>query len=181
MSNFYHSPYVIKTADLLHTYGKYGVDPDSFQDAYGDEIAIKWSEQGFMLIKCLVFMEEESSRHRTWNTQLLNKLLTAKTPKEAKECGRAVRGYNERTWNSLREEAMYFNLIRKFGQNPGLKAQLLATDDDILVEASPYDKIWGVGLRETDPRINDPSQWGKNFLGKCLGRVRDALRVGIGH
>jgi len=76
---------------------------------------------------------------------------------------------------------MYFNLIRKFSQNPRLQAQLLATDDDILVEASPYDKIWGVGLRETDPRINDPSQWGKNFLGKCLGRVRDALRVGIGH
>jgi len=177
MSNFYHSPYVIKTADLLHTYGKYGVDPDSFQDAYGDEIAIKWSEQGFMLIKCLVFMEEESSRHRTWNTQLLNKLLTAKTPKEAKECGRAVRGYNERTWNSLREEAMYFNLIRKFGQNPGLKAQLLATGNDILVEASPYDKIWGAGLRETDPRINDPSQWGKNLLGMCLDRVRTELKA----
>ncbi len=64
----------------------------------------------------------------------------------------------------------------KFRQNPPLAAALLATGDTILVEASPYDRIWGVGLKWNDPRILDQSLWlGTNLLGKALMKVRDVL------
>jgi len=64
----------------------------------------------------------------------------------------------------------------KFRQNPPLAAALLATGDTILVEASPYDRIWGVGLKWNDPRILDRSLWlGTNLLGKALMKVRGVL------
>lgn len=65
----------------------------------------------------------------------------------------------------------------KFSQNEKFKEFLLSTADRILVEASPYDKIWGIGMLETDPKANDPSQWnGENLLGFALMEVRDLLK-----
>ena len=66
----------------------------------------------------------------------------------------------------------------KFTQNEELKTQLLATAGTTLVEASPYDKIWGIGLAATDPRAEDPTQWkGLNLLGKILTQLREELTV----
>jgi predicted NAD-dependent protein-ADP-ribosyltransferase YbiA (DUF1768 family) len=63
-------------------------------------------------------------------------------------------------------------------QHPGLRSILLATAPTELVEASPYDLIWGIGLGERDPRLTDRSQWrGQNLLGITLMRVRDALAM----
>jgi ribA/ribD-fused uncharacterized protein len=65
----------------------------------------------------------------------------------------------------------------KFSQNEKFKEFLLSTNDKILVEASPYDTIWGIGMLETDPRAQNPSQWdGENLLGFALMEVRDELR-----
>lgn len=65
----------------------------------------------------------------------------------------------------------------KFGQNPALKGALLATGDTILAEASPFDTLWGIGLRASDPRASVRTQWrGKNLLGAALTQVRQELR-----
>ena len=64
----------------------------------------------------------------------------------------------------------------KFGQNPHLRSFLLETQGKVIAEASPVDKVWGVGLQESDRSINDPDQWkGENLLGFALMEVRDKL------
>jgi ribA/ribD-fused uncharacterized protein len=71
---------------------------------------------------------------------------------------------------------MFVGCREKFRQNAELAAVLRDTGSSVLVEASPYDRIWGVGLGETDPRLADSSNWqGLNLLGKTLMRVRDVL------
>lgn len=70
-------------------------------------------------------------------------------------------------------------LLAKFSQNDYLKNLLLGTDDAILAECSPYDRIWGIGLAIDDPRVQDPSMWrGENLLGRMLMDVRHQLRMG---
>jgi ribA/ribD-fused uncharacterized protein len=72
---------------------------------------------------------------------------------------------------------MVEGLFEKFNQNPLLKEALLNTCDTIIVEASPVDRIWGIGLTEDDPRALDQSTWrGQNLLGITLMRVRDAIK-----
>lgn len=120
-----------------------------------------------MFIKCLVFIEGKG------NMVTLHQIANARSPAECKALGRSVSEYKDAVWKKLRYNAMRFNLIAKFAQNQNLKDKLLATGDNILVEASPTDCVWGVGLRENDPRIRNPKQWrGQNLLGKCLMEVR---------
>ena len=72
---------------------------------------------------------------------------------------------------------MTLALYAKFSQNPDLKAKLVATGEKVLVEASPNDKIWGIGLRPNDPNVQDPTLWkGENLLGKCLMVVRGLIK-----
>ena len=70
-----------------------------------------------------------------------------------------------------------FQNLLKFSQNQNFKDFLLSTGDKILVEASPYDRIWGIGMLETDNRAENPLLWnGENLLGFALMEVRDQLR-----
>ena len=78
----------------------------------------------------------------------------------------------------MRQEVIYWGLLAKFGQNSGLKHQLLATGDALIAECSPTDRIWGIGIPLDDPRHQDVTQWqGQSILGKALMRVRDTLRA----
>jgi ribA/ribD-fused uncharacterized protein len=86
-----------------------------------------------------------------------------------------VRGFNEEQWIAHRFQIAVRGNMAKFGQNPELKAWLLATGDAVLLEASPVDTIWGIGLAAADKRAHDPRTWrGLNLLG--FARVRQALR-----
>jgi ribA/ribD-fused uncharacterized protein len=77
------------------------------------------------------------------------------------------------------ENIMVPGLVSKFTQDSYSLQCLLDTGDTIIVEASPYDKIWGIGMRATDPRATDPALWeGKNLLGKVLMRARDEIKSG---
>ena len=98
-------------------------------------------------------------------------------PAEHKRLGRAVRGFDDAVWVKKRVGYVFTGCVAKFSQNEALGDYLLRTGETELVEASPYDRIWGVGLAENDPRIADRSKWrGENLLGQVLMAVRDRLR-----
>ena len=87
------------------------------------------------------------------------------------------KNYKDKIWASRRYQAMVDALTAKF-QDPELKRILLNTGDRILVEASPYDRIWGIGLSEQSPFIYDEKNWkGQNLLGKALMEVREKLKT----
>lgn len=106
------------------------------------------------------------------------KILATASPREHKALGRQVRGFVQDVWERERLAIVIRANRAKFGQNPDMRRALLATGDKLLVEASPLDTIWGVGLRADDPRIHDPAQWrGLNLLGEALMTVRSELRA----
>jgi ribA/ribD-fused uncharacterized protein len=104
-------------------------------------------------------------------------ILRTRQPAQAKELGRAVRGFDEHVWREQRLSIVIAASVAKFGQNSALREFLLGTKDRVLVEASPRDRIWGIGLAADDPRALDPYSWrGLNLLGFALMEARERLR-----
>ncbi len=107
---------------------------------------------------------------------ILAKVLAAPTPDEAKSLGRKVRDYDDARWMAHRFDAVVRGNAAKFAQSPALRAFLLATGRRVIVEASPVDAIWGIGMSADDTRVGDPAQWqGLNLLGFALMVVRAQL------
>jgi ribA/ribD-fused uncharacterized protein len=103
-------------------------------------------------------------------------ILAARTPAEAKKLGRLVRGFDESAWAARRFELVVAGNVAKFGQDEALRDFLLGTANRVLVEASPRDRIWGIGLGAGNERATDPAQWrGLNLLGFALMEARDRL------
>ncbi len=108
--------------------------------------------------------------------QTCERIILAPTPDAAKKLGRQIRGFDEALWNAARFDIVVRGNMAKFSQNPALRGFLLATTDKVLVEASPVDAVWGIGLAADDPRAQDPSAWcGLNLLGFALMEVRQQL------
>lgn len=104
------------------------------------------------------------------------KILAAPTPDAAKSLGRKVSGFEHTVWDAEKIGIVEAGSTAKFAQNDGLKRRLLNTAPALLVEASPFDTVWGVGLAAEDPRIQDPANWlGENLLGQILTRTRERL------
>mmetsp|Transcript_41638 Transcript_41638/g.100283 ORF Transcript_41638/g.100283 Transcript_41638/m.100283 type:complete len:181 (+) Transcript_41638:94-636(+) len=124
------------------------------------------AEQGMMHGKALLFGDEEVGAQ----------ILATSNPRKIKQLGRAVRGFNENVWKENRETIVYQNNMAKFTQNDCMKAVLMSTKGTLLVEASPYDRIWGIGLGEAKAKRIPSTQWkGLNLLGKILTRVREDI------
>ncbi len=105
-------------------------------------------------------------------------VLQAPTPNAAKALGRKVRGFNDQRWLQHRYDIVVRANQAKFSQNPELDEFLMRTGSRIIVEASPVDAIWGIGLAQDHADVNDPNLWkGLNLLGFALMQVRDG-RVG---
>ncbi|MGW3329579.1 NADAR family protein [Streptomyces rubiginosohelvolus] len=105
--------------------------------------------------------------------------VTAKSPAAAKKAGRLVRGFDEDVWIRERFALVVAGSVHKFGQDPELAGYLLSTGDRVLVEASPRDRIWGIGLAADDERAERPQEWrGLNLLGFALMEARERLRAG---
>lgn len=105
------------------------------------------------------------------------KIMAADHPRDYKALGREVQGFDPAAWDHAKYGIVLRGNLAKFGQNPELWEYLDGTGDSVLVEASPYDGIWGVKLGIDDPRIEDPNQWGgENLLGFALMETRDILR-----
>ncbi len=132
-----------------------------------DGVTYSCAEQFMMAEKARLFGDAET----------LAEILAADHPKTQKALGRAVRGFDEARWTRACRDVVLRGNRAKFAQNDDLRALLLATGDKVLAEASPTDRIWGIGLAEDDPRAVRRSAWrGKNWLGEALMQVRRELR-----
>ncbi len=131
-----------------------------------DGIKYTCNEQYIMAQKALLFKDTE-------NFEII---LSCVKPYDMKQAGRRVKNFNDTTWLKHRNKILQDGLIAKFTQNKILLNKLKSTGNKILVEASPYDKIYGVGLGENDPKILDENNWrGENLLGYTLMNVRSII------
>ncbi len=99
---------------------------------------------------------------------MLEKIIQAATPKDAKLLGRSVSGFVAAIWEQHRSTTYTEGNYYKFTQNSALQKFLLATGDRVVVEASPVDRIWGIGLAEDHPNATEPKTWRTKFVGLCL-------------
>ena len=106
----------------------------------------------------------------------MNRVLEATNPGAAKEIGREVKGFDQEIWETERYSIVVAANIGKFAGNPELKKYLLNTGEHVLVEASPVDKVWGIGLAEEDSACSNPYRWkGTNLLGYALMEAREQV------
>ncbi|MCF6141079.1 NADAR family protein [Flavobacterium sp. K77] len=132
-----------------------------------DNIKFNTAEHWMMAQKALLFNDQE----------IYNKIIIAKSPAEAKALGRQVRNFDEQTWNNKRLDIVVRGSLEKFTQQKDLKEFLLNTKERVLVEASPVDRIWGMGLTADSEKAENPKQWnGLNLLGFALMEARDIIR-----
>ncbi|MDR6240660.1 hypothetical protein HNQ88_003736 [Aureibacter tunicatorum] len=111
------------------------------------------------------------------DTEVLERILKAKSPGEAKKLGRLVKGFDQTIWESKRYQIVVLGNYHKFKQHPELMKFLLNTKERVLVEASPVDAIWGIGYDSNHQFANVPVKWrGLNLLGFALMEVRDMLK-----
>lgn len=104
-------------------------------------------------------------------------VMAENDPAKVKKLGRTVRGFDTARWRAACEEHVTRGNEAKFSQDARLRAYLLGTGDAVLVEASPHDAVWGIGLGAEDERATDPLRWpGENLLGFALMRARERLR-----
>lgn len=132
-----------------------------------DGVEYSTAEQYMMAQKSLLFGDDK----------IYNEIMNASHPNQFKSLGRKISGFNEKVWNENKTDIVIKGNIAKFSQNQELKYFLLNTNNRILVEASPYDKIWGIGMKSDDTRCENPTLWdGENLLGFCLMEVRDIIK-----
>jgi len=131
-----------------------------------DGVKYQCAEQFMMAEKARLFGDNE----------MRAKILEATIPLKMKQYGRRVRNFDSNIWEEAREDVVFRGNKAKFEQNPDLREALLRTAPDLLAEANPRDRIWGIGLSAKVAAVTPRGEWpGKNRLGKVLMRVRDAL------
>ncbi len=127
-------------------------------------LAYDCSEQEMMAKKALLFHDMDS----------YVKICKESDPAEIKKLGRKVKNFDSAVWEAKREEIMYEVIKNKFTySSEATKKVLEDTKGKIIVEASPFDMIWGIGLRPDDLLADDEDNWkGLNLLGKALTKFR---------
>ncbi|KAK3984355.1 N-glycosidase R617 [Cladorrhinum sp. PSN332] len=141
-------------------------------------VTFKTSEHHMMYCKALLFHPESRAA-----------ILSASHPRKVKDLGRTLPNFSEKVWNQHRNEIVrqgnYLKFTYPLNKDKGskwfigdktLREHLLETGDKELIEASPYDKIWGIGFKEADAERNR-KRWGLNLLGKALMAVREVVRA----
>jgi ribA/ribD-fused uncharacterized protein len=133
-----------------------------------DGVVYPTAEHFMMAGKALLFGDSE----------VAEQIVRVSHPGAAKALGRQVRGFYEDRWAGQRFGIVVTGNLAKFSQHPKLGQFLLATGDRVLVEASPQDRVWGIGLAADDERAASPHTWqGLNLLGFALMEVRHHLQA----
>lgn len=164
LGNWTKSPNPIKYWDK-----KWGGPVDDEKLRFFTNREFPTSEHLFMYIKAVHFKDWETAQ----------KIVDAQSPKEAKDLGREVKGFDEAEWEKVREKAMFTAILHRSQYDQAFKDRVLKPEWENLefVEASPYDKIWGIGLGEEQYDANIKSKWpGLNLLGKCITELRRYLK-----
>ena len=140
-----------------------------FEDAEG--VQYRSEEMYMMYQKAIKFHDKETAK----------KIMKAETPKEQKDLGRQVKNFNSKVWNECKEAIVEQGNYLKFTQgkvtssDEALRARLLVTGDRELVEASPEDRLWGIGFSAEDAPQTPREDWGQNLCGRILMKVRTRL------
>lgn len=130
-----------------------------------NDMIFKFNEQYIMYSKAILFGDLETAK----------KIMDSNNPTEVKRLGRTVKNFDQKIWNENVNKIADTCNYAKFTQHQNLKTLLLTTDNSIIAEASPYDKIWGIGIDKINGK--DPKTWnGTNILGNSLMRVREIIR-----
>ncbi|TFB31329.1 NADAR family protein [Pedobacter alluvionis] len=131
-----------------------------------NDITYQTAEHYMMAQKALLFRDQE----------IFEKILTKNSPKDVKDLGRQIKNFDVENWDAHKFDIVKQGNLLKFSQNQALKLFLLQTKSKILVEASPVDGIWGIGLAEDHADAKIPKNWiGLNLLGFALMEVRDEI------
>lgn len=137
--------------------------PSKFKEG---DVEFSSMEQYIMAMKALLFKDDEMYR----------KIMKSDKPRMHKRYGRRVKNFDEKVWTENNYNILLRGLTLKFSQNNKLKEHLLNTGNSILAEASPYDKIYGIGLSADNPNAQNPQRWkGQNLMGRALMEVRRSL------
>jgi len=131
-----------------------------------DNVKYNCAEQYMMHQKAIIFNNPETAK----------KILRTEKPGKQKKLGRQVNNFDFEKWTIIAEKIVYAGNYAKFTQNDNLLIKLLQTKDTELVEVSPTDTIWGIGLPKNSPKIFDKTKWrGMNKLGIILTKLRDEI------
>lgn len=138
------------------------------RDGFPESVLCEFSEKAIMIVKAALMMDKQS----------FDEICRARDPGVCKRLGRKVKGFDPKLWDAHLPDTAFEVVRQKFAADAGLRLVLLGTGDAILAEATQNDRIWGIGLKVGDPRVQDRKQWqGRNILGDALMRARDALRA----
>jgi ribA/ribD-fused uncharacterized protein len=134
-----------------------------------DGVTYPSAEHFMMTAKALLFGDRE----------MAGRIPRVPHPSQAKALGRQVAGFDEEHWAGQRFGLVVAGNVAKFGQNPELRDYLLTTGDRVLVEASPRDRVWGIGMSASNDLATSPGHWrGENLLGFALMQARLQLQAG---
>lgn len=121
-------------------------------------------EQYMMAQKARIFNDQDK----------LSQIMSTDNPRLQKSLGRKVANFNENIWGSVSYDVVFYGCWQKFHQNGDLRLELLKTGDTIMVEASPYDRLWGIGY-DAKTAIRNRKYWGENRLGNILTEIKAVL------
>lgn len=127
-------------------------------------ITFNCAEQYMMYQKAILFDDKHIAR----------RILNEVSPAEQKRLGREIKKFDHFIWNNVKKDIVKKGLYQKFAQNPKLKDYLLKHKGYIMVEASPYDRIWGIGYQENNA-LDNINNWGENLLGKILTELSQEI------
>lgn len=130
-------------------------------------VTFKTAEHYMMAGKAKLFNDQE----------MFERIVAKESPKDVKDLGRQIRDFDADEWDKYKFSIVRQGNLLKFSQDEKLEDFLVKTGKKVIVEASPVDKIWGIGLAENDEDAKNPATWrGENLLGFALMEVRDELK-----